>query len=420
MFKHLDLNDRSTIMHMLDSNSSVSKIAAVLGRGIGTVTREIVRNRTLRKELFDFNQCRMKFDCRKQHVCGDHDCSSLCKHCDKCNRFCSDFTVIPCATRDSAPHCCNGCSRVKTCRNDKYFYTLREAHEKSRKVLSGSRQVICLSEKELQELDSVVTQGIRNGLSPYCITVVNNLPVSCSTMYRYFDKGILTVRNIDLQRKVRFKVKYGRKATLMKPTHRVGRDYQDYLEYCRNHPDVETVQMDIVEGTGKKHLLTLTFVNSNLVIAILLPDKTQKSVQNALDTLEARIGRSTYARMFRLILTDNGPEFLNFSLIEMSPFGTVRSHLFYCDPYSSWQKGVCEVNHVQIRRILPKGMNFDMLTQAQVNTAMSNVNSYPRRIFQGKAPLDMVSGGTGKVLGKIGITQINPDAVRMTPLKLSR
>ena len=41
-------------------------------------------------------------------------------------------------------------------------------------------------------------------------------------------------------------------------------------------------------------------------------------------------------------------------------------NVFYCKPYSSWQKHEIEVNHEYIRRVLPKGSNFSSLTKEQV------------------------------------------------------
>lgn len=60
--------------------------------------------------------------------------------------------------------------------------------------------------------------------------------------------------------------------------------------------------------------------------------------------------------------------------------GPGETRLFYCDPRRSDQKGACERNHVEIRKLLPKGagLRFDRLVPADLALAMSHVNSEPR------------------------------------------
>ena len=61
---------------------------------------------------------------------------------------------------------------------------------------------------------------------------------------------------------------------------------------------------------------------------------------------------SLYRKLFQVLVT------IEFSLldeIEVDSKGELISRVFFCDPYSSSQKGACEKNHEFIRYILPKG-----------------------------------------------------------------
>ena len=61
-----------------------------------------------------------------------------------------------------------------------------------------------------------------------------------------------------------------------------------------------------------------------------------------------------------------------------------RRKIFYCEPGRSDQKGSCDVNHELIRRVLPKGISFDNLTQEDINLLMSRKklnNSSPLELF---------------------------------------
>ena len=53
--------------------------------------------------------------------------------------------------------------------------------------------------------------------------------------------------------------------------------------------------------------------------------------------------------LFKVCLADNGTEFSNPRAIEYDRQGNLRTHIFYCDPSSPYQKGSAERNHEFIR-----------------------------------------------------------------------
>ena len=74
-------------------------------------------------------------------------------------------------------------------------------------------------------------------------------------------------------------------------------------------------------------------------------------------------GHDTFTSLFPVILTDNGSEFSNPKAIEFNENMVRRTRIFYCEPSAPGQKGLCEKNHVEMRKILPKGASFNHLTQ---------------------------------------------------------
>ena len=54
---------------------------------------------------------------------------------------------------------------------------------------------------------------------------------------------------------------------------------------------------------------------------------------------------------------------------------------FFCEPYSSWQKGGVENANKMIRRYFPKGTNFRTVSQRSVDRAVSIINNKPRKIL---------------------------------------
>ena len=416
MYKQLTEIERNYIETSLNQQTPVKDIAQALNRSLATITREIKRNRVLTVYEFDRNQCSLKTDCRKRHACGNQTCDKRCNVCHLCNKACPAFSMLTCKTRDRSPYSCNSCSKRGRCRLDKYIYFSSKAQKLASHRLSESRAIIQVSVEELAQINHTVTRGLRKKQPLYHIIASSNLPVSQSTVYRYLDKGILDSRNIDLQKKVGWKIKTGRKIPTGEiPGYRVNKTYMDYLAFVKEHPDYEVVQMDLVEGSGSKNFLTFTFIKSRLLLAFLIPDKTQQSVKMAVDALEAAIGHRVFKKLFRLILTDNGTEFQNHEILEFTQGGMRRAQIFYCDPYSSYQKGACEKNHTYIRLFLPKGSSFDWLSQNKVNIMLSNINSVYRPSTNEDAPFSLLSPHLQQLVRVLGLVRINPEDVVLRP-----
>lgn len=54
---------------------------------------------------------------------------------------------------------------------------------------------------------------------------------------------------------------------------------------------------------------------------------------------------------------------------------------FFCEPYSSWQKGGVENANKMLRVFFPKGTDFSTVTQKEIDTACAIINDKPRRIL---------------------------------------
>ena len=144
---------------------------------------------------------------------------------------------------------------------------------------------------------------------------------------------------------------------------RIGRTYADYLAFRQENPDVNVVEMDSVEGRkgiDEKCLLTIHFTNSRLMLAFIRERNSSTSVAEVFDSLRKLLGKDMFARLFPVLLTDNGSEFSDPLQIETdSDSGLQLCRLFYCDPRQSQQKGSCENNHEFIRRVIPKGKSMN-------------------------------------------------------------
>ena len=61
---------------------------------------------------------------------------------------------------------------------------------------------------------------------------------------------------------------------------------------------------------------------------------------------------------------------------------------FFCDPYSSWQKGGVENANKMVRRYFPKGTDFRTVSQKEVDRVVFIINSKPRKILGYRSALE--------------------------------
>lgn len=113
---------------------------------------------------------------------------------------------------------------------------------------------------------------------------------------------------------------------------------------------------------------------SRLVVATKV---TSMSTAEHMEAIQKQI--STYKTLS--ITFDNG--------IENKQHKTLGVPTFFCEPYSSWQKGGVENANKMIRRYFPKGTNFRTISQRAVDRAISIINNKPRKILGYKTALEV-------------------------------
>lgn len=75
---------------------------------------------------------------------------------------------------------------------------------------------------------------------------------------------------------------------------------------------------------------------------------------------------------------------------------------FFCDAYSSWQKGGVENGNKLLRRYFPKGTDFRDVSQRAINQAVKLINQKPRKILGYRSALE-VAVENGVVLRKANL-----------------
>jgi len=426
--KHLTDSERLRIEEALRNGISLKRIAADLQKSASSISREI-RARAIESDKYapyrTRNRCAKRYVCQKIQLCADKpNCTKKCSVCNYCNAVCEEFEERQCLKLYDPPYCCNGCFEERQCVLRKRYYLHKKAHEAYRETLVESRAGANITEDGLLALDELVSPLIMRGQSVHHIAThnANSLEVSEKTIYRYVSGGLLKAKNLDMPRVCRLKPRKSKPVQhKIDSGCRLGRTYADFNNFIEQS-GASVVEMDTVIGrTGGKVLLTLMFRSCDFMLAFIRGRNTSQSVIDVFNTLQSRVGIKVFKSLFHVILTDNGSEFSNPKAIEFDLRGNQRARIFYCDPYSSFQKPKVELNHQFIRKILPKSTSFDNLVQADADLMTSHINSYSREKLNEKSPFDMFGFLYGyETLENLGQRRIPANEILLKPLLLKK
>ena len=214
--------------------------------------------------------------------------------------------------------------------------------------------------------------------------------LSVPTIYKYIAKGLfLNLTQEELPRHGKKKHKY-KKVKKNKSASRApaGESIEQRPEEIDEREEFGHWEGDTVySGKGKRKttraLLTLTERKTRKEIIIAIPNRKAETVVKALDALERKLGARRFRAIFKSITFDNGTEFAAAEELERSCVNKrlPRTKVYFCHPYSSWERGTNENTNGMIRRRFPKGTNFAAVTNAQITQAENWINNYPRKIL---------------------------------------
>lgn len=432
--KHLTLSDRIRIEQGLGLGETFRKIAEATEKDPSTIAREVKGKAIYAERKSKENMpipCAHNHDpkhpkkriCEMRHVCGDPECSKVCWSCEKykCIEICDQYVPRSCEKLEKPPYCCNGCPKRVNCLMTRKIYSSKHAQDIHDDLLHSTREGINQTPERIQIMNDLLTPLIKKGQSIAHIYATHAEDLQCSraTLYRYIDDGVFDIGNLDLRRRVRYKIrKKPTRTSAADRAYRKGRTYADFCEWLKQNPNGSVVEMDTVEGKKgtKPCFMTMLFRSCNLMLIFLLRSQTQAEVERIFDWLTEVLGIELFQKLFEVILTDNGAEFQNPEALECSQWGEVRTRIYYCDPYRSNQKGALEKNHEYIRYVLPKGTSFVGVTKEKTRLLMNHINSEKRDSLNGHSPFEVSRLLLDNHLhDALGLLEIPADEVMLKP-----
>lgn len=403
--KHFTFETRTIIENELNEGHKITKISNKLHRDRSNIGREIEKHKQLVIPNSYGNTCCCinKRNCNQVH----YDCQNSCENLE----------IDLCENLKSSPHVCNGCTTKNGCRKAKYYYKAKEANEQYLETLVSSRSNMHYTEFELNVLNNDFYNLVLQTRSIYhSLRVINasGFNFKLKTIYKQIKEGLLRLKTSDLPRAKQ----KNKKQKLDKSYKRdiEGHTYEDYTKDKEKRPNAVEWQMDCVQGIqGKEEqvLLTLQIVEIKFFFAFIIPKQAAEKVIEKLIEFKNHFNEESFNKIFEILLTDNGHEFIKLNdLMRELP----KANIYYCHPYSSFEKGSIENNYELLRRVIPQGVSLKVYNQEDINILCSHINSLFRKELEGKCPFDLIDKYIPlDILDKIGYKRIHPKDVTLIP-----
>lgn len=131
------------------------------------------------------------------------------------------------------------------------------------------------------------------------------------------------------------------------------------------------LEMDTIVGRGNKGaIVTIVDRCTSKLIMRKLPhgknaEETAKVIVHLLEP---------YKYLIKTITTDNGSEFFCHEYITKK----LGAKVYFADPHAPWQKGLIENTNGLIRQYIPKGTDFDNVSQQKIKEIQRQINTRPR------------------------------------------
>ena len=402
---HFTLETRKLIEERLNESKTITEISNELQRDRSNIGKEIMKHRIATfPSTFNYD-----------HPCLKHVNCSMKTY--ECYKTCKNIEIKLCENLISSPHVCNGCQKKKYCRHVRYYYNAVEANNEYVNSWKKDRSKLRYTPLELDILNNDFKVLVLNCKSIYHALIVINkrgFNFKISTIYKQIERGQLALKKSDLPRCRKTKQKEVKDKSYKRDIE--GHTYEDYNSYKEENPNAVETQMDTVEGIKENDapvFFTIEIVDIKFILIFKLTSQNAKEVSNKLKLLKEILGDDIIEKIFEILLTDNGKEFIRLDdLKEILP----NANIFYCHPYSSYEKGNIENNHELIRRVIPKGISLKCYTQKDLDLLCSHINSLYRESLDGKCPFDLVENYISKdVLDKLNLKKIDDDKVVLVP-----
>jgi IS30 family transposase len=135
---------------------------------------------------------------------------------------------------------------------------------------------------------------------------------------------------------------------------------------------------DMLVGSKRTQIATLVERHSRFVMLVKVPSRDTQIIAKAL----ARNIRQLPKHLRRSLTWDRGLEMASHKTFSLASDAKV----YFCDPYSPWQRGSNENTNGLLRQYFPKGTDLSEYSQAQLDNIAMKLNLRPRQTLGFETP----------------------------------
>jgi len=140
---------------------------------------------------------------------------------------------------------------------------------------------------------------------------------------------------------------------------------------------------DLLFGNSNSQIATLVERHTRYVMLVKVTGKDTQTVINAL----IKQSRKLPQELYKTLTWDRGSEMAAHKRFTLA----TDIKVYFCDPYSPWQRGSNENTNGLLRQYFPKGTDISNYSQAQLNAVARKLNERPRKTLNYETPAERFS-----------------------------
>ena len=212
---------------------------------------------------------------------------------------------------------------------------------------------------------------------------LENQPFSFSfvTIYRAIDAGVLPKK---LKKIMRFKRKYKKhKSTDLRGKIQGTTSIHERPAGANDRSELGHWESDTVLGSRNTGCFaTHVERKTGFLVACYLPQQKSAPFNTATTSAFEKLPKACK----KSFTTDNGKEFTNHQKLKQF----TGMDVYFCDPYSPWQRGLNENTNGLLRQFFPKRSSFANMNLNFLQAIVSLINHRPRKRFGFLSPIEML------------------------------
>ena len=214
--------------------------------------------------------------------------------------------------------------------------------------------------------------------------------VCTKTLYKYVELGFLKIKNTDLPQKLK---RIPKSTRIRINKRKFGKSISERPKHIEPRKEFGHWEIDTVIGkktSDQDVLLTIIERKSRYYKVIKIDSKFSKRVNDALLDFIME-SKTKVAEVFKSITSDNGSEFSGLSDLEsLVP-------MYFCHPYSSFERGSNERHNGILRQFIPKGRSINDFSEDEIMYFVDIINAKPRKNLGYRTPEEIFDEEMDKI-----------------------